>query len=115
MIDTLKKIREALAYAHQKAASNSLVYGRGGFEKSLSALALLDGMIEGGVPHLRNRADGVNGHYCIGRKSPRGNFYEFWNNGEWTSAGQVFDLTAAPPTRTEGEMKREPADKGPRP
>lgn len=106
MIDTLKKIREALEFY----ADNSNWVARMGLpparedqgDKASEALALLDRVIEGGTPHLRNRADGVNGHYCISRKSPRGNFYEFWNNGEWTSAGQVFDLTATPRSRTEG-------------
>lgn len=35
-----------------------------------------------------NRADGVNGHYCIGRQID--DYWEFWNRYEWSSAGEVF-------------------------
>lgn len=44
-----------------------------------------------GDPELRNRADGVRGHYCIGRLMRRNApYFEFWNYGVWCSAGQVF-------------------------
>lgn len=40
---------------------------------------------------LFNRADGVNGHFCIGRKiNESKNFYEFYNKGKWLSAGELF-------------------------
>lgn len=44
---------------------------------------------------LIDRADGVKGHYCIGREIPVstnkfGSFWEFYNKGKWLSAGQVF-------------------------
>jgi len=47
-----------------------------------------------GKPYLSNRADGVDGHYCIARKSPRGEFFEFWDFElkKWCSAGSVIDL-----------------------
>jgi len=43
---------------------------------------------------LANYADGVEGHYCIGRKIKENEiYYEFYNRrfkGEWCSAGEVF-------------------------
>lgn len=39
---------------------------------------------------LYNRADGVDGHYCIGRYIDCSMIVEFWNKGFWSSAGQVF-------------------------
>jgi len=40
---------------------------------------------------LFDQADGVKGHFCIGRyKKIEGGFWEFYNNGEWLSAGEVF-------------------------
>jgi len=44
-----------------------------------------------GVPYLHNGGDGVDGHYCIGRKH-QGGYLEFWNKGKWCSAGEVFLL-----------------------
>lgn len=43
-----------------------------------------------GRPKLFDRADGVKGHYCIGR--PRGNgFTEFWSpHFGWCCAGTVY-------------------------
>lgn len=43
-------------------------------------------------PKLLDNADGVRGHYCIGRThSTLGPpFLEFWNHGSWLSAGEVF-------------------------
>jgi hypothetical protein len=41
---------------------------------------------ESGEPFLKNRADGVDGHYCIARKSPKGSYYEFYDAGKWVSA-----------------------------
>lgn len=46
-------------------------------------------------PHIRDRADGCPGHYCIARRCPRGNWMEFWtetrqNKHLWTSAGTVY-------------------------
>lgn len=45
-------------------------------------------------PYLKNRADGVNGHYCIARQHESGEYYEFWNSEKriWCSAGTVIDL-----------------------
>lgn len=41
-------------------------------------------------PRLLDRADGVKGHFCIGR-SPDGRYYEFWHEQTgWCSAGTVF-------------------------
>lgn len=39
------------------------------------------------IPVLRNRADGVDGHYAIGRFNPSG-YWEFWNliSHKWASA-----------------------------
>jgi len=48
------------------------------------------------IPHLSNRGDGVDGHYCISRKHA-GGYYEFWNDDskKWGSAGTVFNLGKA--------------------
>ena len=45
------------------------------------------------LPYLHNRADGVNGHYCIARDTKEG-YSEFWHNDLkiWCSAGTVFEL-----------------------
>jgi hypothetical protein len=57
-------------------------------------LSLIDGgsdNMDGYWPCLVDRGDGVKGHYCIGRKiNPHESFWEFWNSGQWLSAGQVF-------------------------
>jgi len=45
-----------------------------------------DGFVE---YHILGMADGVKGHYCIGRKNQRGNFWEFYNKGKWLSACEV--------------------------
>lgn len=47
-------------------------------------------------PYLHNRGDGVDGHYCIGRRRKDG-FHEFWNEQlqKWCSAGTVFNLGKA--------------------
>ena len=38
---------------------------------------------------LVNYADGVKGHYCIGREID--NYWVFWNSGDmWAGSGQVF-------------------------
>lgn len=41
---------------------------------------------------LLDHADGVSGHFCIGRF--RGTFWEFWSDtfqgGSWSSAGTVY-------------------------
>lgn len=42
-----------------------------------------------GAPFLGNYADGVDGHYCIARKSSRGDFYEFYEAGKWVSATRL--------------------------
>ena len=49
------------------------------------------------VPYLKNRADAVDGHYCIARLHPRG-YHEFWDEKQkkWCSAGTVFELCKAP-------------------
>lgn len=41
---------------------------------------------------LVDRADGVRGHFCIGRRAVTalGDFWEFYNKGAWVSAGQLF-------------------------
>lgn len=39
---------------------------------------------------LCDRADGVSGHFCIGRYNEAGKFWEFYNNGKWCSAGHVY-------------------------
>lgn len=43
-------------------------------------------------PHLVNRGDGVDGHYCICRMRPDGTS-ETWTGSKWASAGMVIDLT----------------------
>lgn len=45
------------------------------------------------VPYLKNRADMVDGHYCIARKNTNG-YHEYWNDKlkKWCSAGTVFEL-----------------------
>lgn len=37
-----------------------------------------------------DRGDGVKGHYCIGRWNTKGRFNEYYNNGRWVSAGELF-------------------------
>lgn len=59
----------------------------------------------GGIDVLRdaiiiNGGDGVNGHYCIGRKHADG-YWEFYNKGKWLSAGQVFYEKEQPRPRVE--------------
>ena len=46
-----------------------------------------------GDPYLKNRADGVDGHYCIARNDKKG-YHEFWNDKikKWASAASVFEL-----------------------
>jgi hypothetical protein len=40
---------------------------------------------------LHDYADGVRGHYCIGRRiSPDSIYWEYYNKGKWCSAGEVF-------------------------
>ena len=41
------------------------------------------------TPVLKNRADGVDGHYAIGRFNPSG-YWEFWNliSHRWASASE---------------------------
>lgn len=39
---------------------------------------------------LIDRADGIRGHFCIGRLTGNGLFWEFWNKGIWKAVGQVF-------------------------
>lgn len=49
------------------------------------------------IPVLRNRADGVDGHYAIGRFNPSG-YWEFWNliSNKWASASdKVLSLDGA--------------------
>lgn len=55
-------------------------------------------------PHLKNRADGVDGHYCIGRQTKQG-YFEFWSkeSKKWCSAGTVFKL---------GKQPKEPLEVG---
>jgi len=45
-----------------------------------------------GQPEIIDRADGVRGHYAIGRKIKPDGFscWEFWNKDKWCSAGEVF-------------------------
>ena len=47
-------------------------------------------------PYLKDRADGVKGHYCIARKHPDG-YTEYWNDElkKWCSSASVFELGAA--------------------
>ncbi len=44
---------------------------------------------------LFDRADGVKGHYCIGRRIGNTNFVEFWNKTGWAGHGQLFTSEAA--------------------
>ena len=46
-----------------------------------------------GKPYLKNRGDGVDGHYCIARKH-RDGYHEFWNDRTkvWCSTGSVLEL-----------------------
>lgn len=48
------------------------------------------------LPHLVNRGDGVDGHYCICRMHPKG-YRETWDEElkKWCSAGTVFKLGKA--------------------
>jgi len=48
------------------------------------------------LPHLVNRGDGVDGHYCICRMHPKG-YRETWDEEQqkWCSAGTVFKLGKA--------------------
>jgi hypothetical protein len=48
------------------------------------------------IPYLKNRADAVDGHYCIARLTNHG-YSEFWNEeaGKWCGAGSVFNLGKA--------------------
>jgi hypothetical protein len=39
---------------------------------------------------LCNRADGIDGHYCIGRQTKNHGYWEYWNKGKWESVGQLF-------------------------
>lgn len=50
-----------------------------------------------GEPYLKNRADGVDGHYCIARERTDG-AHEYWSVslGEWTSCGTLFELGPLP-------------------
>lgn len=42
-------------------------------------------------PYLKNRGDGVDGHYCVARYNPDKNCHEFWLAGKgWRSAGTVY-------------------------
>ena len=52
-------------------------------------------------PRMYNRADGVDGHYCIGRRRPDG-YHEFWHHGlqKWCSAGSVFELGRNPSSKS---------------
>ena len=46
---------------------------------------------------LFDRADGVKGHYCIGRQMTKyvAETWEFYNKGAWCSAGQIFTSLAS--------------------
>jgi hypothetical protein len=50
------------------------------------------GEVERGYwPTLLDRGDGVSDHYCIGRLIRTNEpYWEFWNQGQWVSAGEVF-------------------------
>tara|TARA_R110000822_G_scaffold95314_3_gene218020 strand:- start:5928 stop:6251 length:324 start_codon:yes stop_codon:yes gene_type:complete len=43
--------------------------------------------------YLKNRADLVDGHYCIARRHKEG-YHEFWNDKakSWCSAASVFEI-----------------------
>lgn len=46
-----------------------------------------------GPVRLYDRADGVRGHYCVGREviPPSGlRYHEYWRSGRFCSAGQVY-------------------------
>jgi hypothetical protein len=47
-----------------------------------------DDILQGAV--IIDRGDGVRGHYCIGRLHASGRYWEYYNKGKWTSAGDVF-------------------------
>ena len=49
--------------------------------------------LEVGKAYLKDRGDGVRGHYCIARLHEKG-YHEFWDDSEkvWCSAGTVFEL-----------------------
>jgi hypothetical protein len=61
-------------------------------ENQAAARERLEGVLPHGYwPTLVDRADSVRGHYCIGRlKWGNQSYWEFWNKGQWVSAGQVF-------------------------
>ena len=46
---------------------------------------------------LIDRADGVRGHFCIGRQVKDTIYWEFWNEKEntWCSAGTVYSENEA--------------------
>lgn len=45
----------------------------------------------GYFPAIIDRADGVQGHYCVGRLIKIGEpFWEYWNSGSWASAATVY-------------------------
>lgn len=47
-------------------------------------------------PHLSNRGDGVDGHYCISRFNLKKECTEHFNEGTWTAFGELFkDARAA--------------------
>ena len=39
---------------------------------------------------LCDRADGVKDHFCIGRPIGDSIYFEYYNDGKWCSAGEVF-------------------------
>ena len=47
-------------------------------------------------PYIQDRADGCRDHFCIARKvyaeesQYRASYHEFYNKGQWCSAGEVF-------------------------
>lgn len=41
-------------------------------------------------PHLVNRGDGVNGHYCIGRFNLTKNCVEYYNKDCWSGCGMLY-------------------------
>jgi hypothetical protein len=43
-----------------------------------------------GILAALDHADGVAGHFCIGRKIGKSIYWEFYNKGKWCSAGEVF-------------------------
>ena len=48
---------------------------------------------------LLDYADGVKGHFCIGRTVGCPAYWEFYNRGDWVSAGQVFKTKKAAQAR----------------